>query len=185
MGRIHFQRSITKKFTIKNIGIVRAHWHFKPKPMDIENTISKPWLEISPILGILLPNETVEISIKMTVDAITAYKLNQGREILDDILILGIENGFDFFVTVKAQYARSCYGMSVIDLLYTSTPVRFSPEPALKTLSDSTEEDRMGIMPEPGLPKEIWWLVDALFRRALDVVDLFVIEGNPEEVLYF
>ena len=36
---------------------------------------------------------------------------------LEDILVLRVENGKDLFVTVNANYARSCYGIAMLSYL--------------------------------------------------------------------
>lgn len=73
----------------------------------------------------LLPGEEIDVVITATIDSETADALNCGREVftqymilslilyqvLDDIMVLRVENGQDFFITVKGTYARSCFGL--------------------------------------------------------------------------
>jgi hypothetical protein len=37
-------------------------------------------------------------------------------QVLDDIMVLRVENGQDFFITVKGNYARSCFGKRALVL---------------------------------------------------------------------
>lgn len=38
------------------------------------------------------------------------------EQVLDDIIVLRVENGQDFFISVKGNYARSCFGLFYISL---------------------------------------------------------------------
>ena len=75
--------------------------------------------------------QEVEVAVDAQVDVTTARALNKGTEVLvlsfisryflllidtqvlDDIVVLRIENGCDFYLEVKAGYARSCYGIVI------------------------------------------------------------------------
>ena len=54
-----------------NIGSVNAEWMFVPK--DGESLVSKSWLSISPVKGILLPDETVEVVVAVCLTLEEAY----------------------------------------------------------------------------------------------------------------
>ena len=78
--------------------------------------------------GLLIPGEiplTINVTIK--IGKMIAQSLNSGREVLDDILILRLEKGRDYYLTVHADYARSCYGMSVDELVLYPDPIRTIP----------------------------------------------------------
>lgn len=82
------------------------------RPVDcftFQNLVCKPWLHVSPMFGMLIPGEpTTSINLTITIDKDTAKSLNSGREVLEDILILRLENGRDYYLTIRASYARSC-----------------------------------------------------------------------------
>ena len=112
---------------IANTGSSIVHWRFVPKLE--ERRYCKPWLQISPSLGMLLPGETVEIFFSVSIGTATASALNCGKDSLDDIVVLRVENGRDFYLSASATYARSCFGMSLEQLVCTHAPVRGNPNP--------------------------------------------------------
>ncbi len=61
---------------------------FIPKLED--RMYCKPWLWLIP--GMLLPGETVDITFVALVGSAAAYALNSGRDTLDDIVVLRVEN---------------------------------------------------------------------------------------------
>lgn len=183
---------------IRNSGTAIAHWHFVPKLED--KSVSKHFVKFSPVLGMLLPNEEVEVSVEACIDVATARALNKGTEVLDDIVVLRIENGCDFYLEVKANYARSCYGMSLEELVCTWDPVRNtnlpSAEPGPENLHIPREEAvnqanqqaaaaatgglEVGAGKEMSIPKEVWRLVDALWTGGgVTENDLFVVGADP------
>ena len=129
----------------------------------------------------LIPGEeTVTIDFSLTIDNTTAQNLNSGREVLDDILILRLEGGRDYYITVKATYARSCFGMSVDELVLYSEPIRNVP------LDPIQKAAKMGGDPSTSsalcVPKELWRLVDAVHQKGLNTPGLFVEAGLANEV---
>ena len=70
-----------------------AHWHFVSKLED--TSICRRWIHVSQQNGLLLPGESVNITLTVRVDKKTAQALHLGRELLEDVLILRIENSGD------------------------------------------------------------------------------------------
>jgi phosphatidylinositol-bisphosphatase len=136
-------------------------------------------MSVSPTYGMLIPGEEASVmNFTITISNHTAQMLNSGRDVLDDILILRLENGRDYYITVKATYARSCFGMSVDELILYKDPVRTVPlDPVLRA-------DKYEANPSTTLcvPKELWRLIDAIYEKGLREPDLFVAPGIPEEV---
>ena len=104
--------------------------------------------------------------------------LNSGREVLNDILILRLENGRDYYVTLQATYARSCFGMSADELVMYADPVRNVP-------LDSIERSKM-MDPRASaalcIPKELWRIMDAIVEKGLFEPHLFIEPGDPTEM---
>ena len=172
---IYCQEPKTVKLVLKNTGTSVAHWRFISKLEDVHPC--KRWMTFEPSLGMLLPGEDAEILMTSVIDARTADALNSSRESLDDILVLRIENGKDFFITVKGSFARSCYGMSLAQLVCATEPVRSIPLPSANT--SANESNQTGQM---SIPKELWRLVDALWQGGMRERDLFVSSADPSEV---
>jgi phosphatidylinositol-bisphosphatase len=178
------ERSIALE--IKNVGNTLAHWHFVAKTE--ESKVSKRWLSFKPCRGLLKPNEVATITFTIFVDKKTAQAINLGRDNLVDNLTLRVENAYDTFIGVMAEYERSCFGMLLEELLYTPGPVR-ETSPIEYRPGKNNEIDESTILnniltdTKLSIPKELWRLVDALWSTgAIRETDLFVTEGNPDEV---
>lgn len=118
------------------------------------------------------------INVTITIDNTTAQLLNSGRDVLDDILILRLENGRDYYLTVKADYARSCFGMTIDELVMYSDPIRQIPLDAIQ------RAEKYDISPTQALcvPKELWRIVDAIYETGLQAPDIFSASGDSNEV---
>jgi inositol polyphosphate 5-phosphatase INPP5B/F len=127
----------------------------------------------------LIPGEGVAtLEFTVTLDNTTAQLLNSGREVLEDILILRLEGGRDYYITIKARYARSCFGMSVDELVMYRDPIRSIP------LDPIERAEKIDVNSSTALcvPKELWRLVDAINEKGLTHVDLMLEPGNKDEV---
>ncbi|KAH3759590.1 inositol 5-phosphatase 4 [Pelomyxa schiedti] len=178
---VYFLAPVVRTITIENTGQVLARWRFIPK-LD-EHRISKPWMVISPTSGIMLPGEQTTICVTMHVDNSTAPALNLGQERLEDILILHLEHGKDYFVTVSGNFMPSCFGSTLEHLVLFPNPVRASqplpgtaPFPPLTNSSVSAQEHKLHI------PKELWRVVDVLFRKSMDQKGIFTQSGTPDDL---
>lgn len=140
-------------------------------------------MTVSPTYGMLIPGESpAKIDVSITIDNSTAQQLNGRREVLNDILVLRLENGRDYYITIKAGYARSCFGMNLDDLVLYKDPIRQVPLDAL----ERAEQFRDGEGANPAnalcIPKELWRVVDGIYAKGLQQSDLFVAPGNAEEI---
>lgn len=132
------------------------------------------------MFGMLIPGEqTTTIDFTLTITKDTAQMLNSGREILEDILILRLEKGRDYYITVRASYARSCFGMSMDELVLHSEPVRIIP------IDPIERAKQIAVSPPTALcvPKELWRVIDAIYEKGIDVPHLFVEVGVAEETV--
>ena len=138
----------------------------------------KQWLSVSPTYGMLIPGEQTEIELTITINNSTAHRLNTSREVLEDILILRLENGRDYYISVTGKYARSCFGMPVNELVLYTAPIREVPlDPILRS-----EKYDLNSKAAMCVPKELWRIIDAIYERGLDERDLFTALGDPDEV---
>ena len=144
----------------------------------LQNTLCRPWITVTPTYGMLIPGEQTEIEFTIGIDNVTSHLLNTSKEVLEDVLILRLENGRDYYISVKGSYARSCFGMSVEELVLYSDPIREVPlDPILRA-----ERYDFNSKPAMCVPKELWRIIDAIYERGVNERDLFSHPGNPDEV---
>ncbi|KAF9928423.1 hypothetical protein FBU30_002381 [Linnemannia zychae] len=113
-----------KKTTIaiKNTKQFPSRYRFKPKLQD--ERYCKPWMWANPSVGMIMPGESVNITLTAMVDNDSAPLLNTGKEVMEDILILHLEHGKDYFITVSGSYIRTCFGNSLEWLSRLDRPIR-------------------------------------------------------------
>ncbi|KAF9406552.1 hypothetical protein BGZ94_003065, partial [Podila epigama] len=113
--------------TIKNTGRFPAQYRFKPKHEDEQ--FAKPWIWVNPPMGLVMPGAEAKIHITVMVDNESASFLNTAREKLEDILIMHLEYGKDFFISVSGTYIRTCFGNKLEWLSRLDRPIRlWNPE---------------------------------------------------------
>ena len=115
------------------------------------------------------------------VDALTAASSNlmPPKARLDDILILHLENGKDYFISVAAEYLPSCLGMDLGLLIRLPDPIRAMSgdgrlRETIKVFQAGSKVEEKAL----SVPKELWRLVDYLFHFGLGVENLFMAPGN-------
>ena len=179
-GKVSYDTRIQRVIKLTNEGQCMAHWRLVPKLLDGKG-FCKRYLSFRPTKGLILPkDEPVEVVVTLHIDAITAQLYNAGRETFQDLVVLRVEKSLDSYIRVVAEYERSCYGMSLEDLVNATVPVRqlplAAPAEALSSLSSET--------PKLGVPKELWMLIDALWtNNAVRQRDLFFIPPDAAEVM--
>ncbi|CAG0879555.1 unnamed protein product [Cyprideis torosa] len=176
---VRFLEVQTQTLVIANTGQVPVRFEFIRKLN--EPSFCKPWLKIQPFCDFIKPGEKCDVELEVFVDKKTVAILNSGREQFYDILVLHLEDGKDLFITVKGEYQRTCFGLSLNTLVQLREPIKdVSPGKIVEM------EKRAGTEPIGsgyGVPKEIWFLVDHLYRRGLETDGLFQTPGHRSEIL--
>ncbi|KAJ3286688.1 hypothetical protein HK104_008910 [Borealophlyctis nickersoniae] len=200
-GEIKFGVACTKKLIVENKGQVIAQYQFVAKPGD--KSFSKPWCYVNPPISMLLPGDKLNINITILVDASTSPALNFGMGTLDDILIFHIENGKDHFVSVSGKWLPSCFGNDLGVLCRMVKPVREVGVDGTKKIleglrgkGDGNKKEELaegGLDPLPpvadeemrlSIPKEVWRLVDFVYKFGMDVDNLFLSSGDQNIAEY-
>lgn len=180
---VKFMQHQVKTFTIHNDGQVPCQFEFIQKLE--ETAYCKPWLSANPCKGFLAEGGKVDIELEMFVNRSTATALNSGEEKLEDILILHLERGKDYFLAVSGNYLPSCFGASIQTLCHMREPIQDMPEETVRQLTLMPLQPKGGIssVTEKPLeiPKEIWMMVDHLYRNACQQEDLFQQPGLRAE----
>lgn len=77
---------------------------------------------------------SVDIDLEVFVNRSTAPELNCGKEQIEDILVLHLERGKDYFISVSGNYLPSCYGTSIRSLCHMREPIQDMPPETLHEL---------------------------------------------------
>ncbi|XP_075692839.1 LOW QUALITY PROTEIN: inositol polyphosphate 5-phosphatase OCRL [Rhinoderma darwinii] len=190
--RVQFRQLQKEKFSIQNDGQVPCHFSFIPKLNDSQ--YCKTWLRAEPCEGYLEPNESVEISLDVYVSKDSVTLLNSGQDLIEDILVLHLDRGKDYFLTISGCYLVSAFGTSLEALCRMKRPIREIPVTRLIDLGEdnfSEKEKAVMMMSEEvdgttdkplKIPKEMWLLVDHLYKSACRQEDLFQTPGKQEEL---
>ena len=121
--------------------------------------------------------EDAVIEFTVLVDEDSAPPLTSGKEKLEDILVLHLEKGKDFFIAVSGNYLPSCFGSSLETLVHLHTYIREVPVAKLVDLTSSWDE--CALEPRPptkqtppalDIPKELFAIIDFIERNGLDKV---------------
>nr|XP_056715174.1 inositol polyphosphate 5-phosphatase OCRL isoform X2 [Euleptes europaea] len=182
---VKFRQLRKEMFQITNNGQVTCHFSFIPKLNDTQ--YCKPWLRAEPCEGYLEPNETVDISLDVYVSKDSVTLLNSGEDKIEEILVLHLDRGKDYFLTISGSYLPSCFGTSLEALCRMKRPIRQIPVTKLidleKSLLEMVPQDSDDSGDRPlHVPKEIWILVDHLFKNACHQEDLFQTPGMQDEL---
>lgn len=70
---------------------------------------------------------SVDIDLEVFVNRSTAPDLNSGQQQLEDILVLHLERGKDYFISITGSYLPSCFGSSIHMLCQLREPIQEMP----------------------------------------------------------
>ena len=155
---------------------VPARFQFLPKPGQQES--HKRWLWIDPQSDMIMPGASKDVGLSVIVDGRSANALNTNTDSIDDILILHLENGKDLFITISGTYLRTFFCTPLEDLVCVPIPIRQLPLGPIsrKVVGSAEDVSRLHI------PKELWLLVDYLYRQGLSTSGLFLTSGNRKSI---
>ncbi|XP_069335873.1 type II inositol 1,4,5-trisphosphate 5-phosphatase isoform X4 [Eulemur rufifrons] len=170
---VKYMQLQVESFKIHN-GQVPCQFEFINKPD--EESYCKQWLNANPSKGFLLPDSDIEIELELFVNKTTATKLNSGEDKIEDILVLHLDRGKDYFLSVSGNYLPSCFGSPIHTLCYMREPILDLPPEVISELTlmpVQTEDDGSRLETPMDIPKELWMMVDYLYRNAVQQEDLF------------
>ena len=167
---VSFKDSLMKTLTVANTGQVPVTFEFIKKPNEV--SYCKPWLRIEPYTSRIMPGESLDIELEVIVDKSTAPRLNKGLEELYDIIVLHLDGGKDLFITVSAEYECSCFGSSIETLIRLKCPLKTIAKEVLQRL-ERKQYSGDEFPPVFDIPKELWILVDQLYKYGMLTEDLF------------
>ncbi|XP_062476796.1 type II inositol 1,4,5-trisphosphate 5-phosphatase isoform X2 [Pezoporus occidentalis] len=178
---VKYMQLQVERFTIRN-GQVPCQFEFISKPD--EESYCKEWLIANPSKGFLLSDAEITIELEVFVNKSTATHLNSGEEKLEDILVLHLNRGKDYFLSVTGNYLPSCFGSPIHTLCHMREPIQdMSAESIWKLTLMPLEvsDDAVPAEKPMDIPKELWMMVDHLYRNASQQEDLFQQPGLRSE----
>ncbi|XP_053287675.1 type II inositol 1,4,5-trisphosphate 5-phosphatase isoform X1 [Pleuronectes platessa] len=177
---VKFMQHQAETLSLLNDGQVPCQFEFIQKPN--EYTYCKPWLTANPPKGFIAQGGSVDIDLEVFVNRSTAPELNSGKEQIEDILVLHLERGKDYFIPLTGNYLPSCYGSSIRSLCHLRDPIQEIPQETLRDLAESSGDENAVTVEKPlDIPKELWMMVDHLFRNAIKQEDIFQQPGLRSE----
>eukprot|EP00158_Paraphelidium_tribonemae_P005747 Partr_v1_DN27507_c0_g1_i1_m30757 putative Synaptojanin len=180
-GDIRYLEPVHRDIVLENVGGVIARARFVPK-LD-EKRVCRDWMWINPPMSVVMPKDKLTIRLTVHVDEDAAPALNVGDDQLEDILILHLENGKDFFISISGSYSPTCFGMPIQLLSHLPRPVlkmkgdipkiwkqlqSKESMPATSSLIENTQQ----------VPKELWRIVDYIYKYGLGYEGLFLTSGE-------
>ncbi|XP_053563136.1 type II inositol 1,4,5-trisphosphate 5-phosphatase isoform X2 [Bombina bombina] len=179
---VKYMQLQVQTFTVHNDGQVACQFEFISK-LD-EPSYSKPWLRANPSKGFLTPGSEMVVELELFVNNSTAAKLSSCEDSIEDILVLHLDRGKDFFLSVSGNYLHSCFGSSIQMLCHMREPIRDMSADTIRELASlplQIKDAFLGPDKPLEIPKELWMMVDHLYRNAAQQEDLFQQPGLRTE----
>ncbi|KAJ2451010.1 hypothetical protein EV183_003904 [Coemansia sp. RSA 2336] len=156
-GQVFFGRVVRRRLQLDNVGQVPLEFSFVPTPN--RQSVTPAWLNVSPSSGMLLPGQRADLEFAVMVDERTSELLNTRVEEMDDILVLHLKRGRDYFIQVQGAYQVSVFGMSLDVLVHCKSAVRSMTRADFERCLESGQFS---------VPKCMWTLIDFLSQYGLD-----------------
>uniref|UniRef100_A0A8C1XFF1 phosphoinositide 5-phosphatase n=1 Tax=Cyprinus carpio TaxID=7962 RepID=A0A8C1XFF1_CYPCA len=125
---------------------------------------------------LFLVDEAMEIFLEVYVSKDSVMLLNSGVDKIEDILVLHLDRGKDYFITVAGNYLPSCFGTSLETLCRMKKPILDCSSELFLPLWLSMKDKPLRI------PKEVWLLVNHLYTKACQQEDLFQTPGLQDDL---
>lgn len=164
---IKFREAQCRDIIIANTGQVPAEFEFIKK-LD-EQTYCKDWLRITPYCGTINPGEKCDVRLEVNLETDLEY--------LEDILVLHLKGGKDMFIIVNGKCKRTCFTTSMAVLCRIPVPILHVAEDKWAKISSLESELLYSV------PRELWLLIDHLYRYGLKVKDIFESTGTLESFI--
>jgi len=172
---VKFGEPMTIQFEVTNTGQVPAVFHTKIASHEDDNSREHPrprWLYCEPRRA-RVPiggSKTITLTAHVVRECVQQVSFVQKNR-LDDIIVFSLQNGADTFITISGNYQPSCFGQTIEKLVRIRKPISFV------NLDDLTEPEKFLCM-----PKELWRLVDYIYKFGMDEEHLFRPKGIAREV---
>uniref|UniRef100_A0A914XHB7 Rho-GAP domain-containing protein n=1 Tax=Plectus sambesii TaxID=2011161 RepID=A0A914XHB7_9BILA len=166
--------TIVLSLVIRNTGKYPVYFKFgKHAQEEGEFGVSKRWLTVTPSAQRIDVGQEAVIDLQVLIDKESAWALNSESKPLNNLLVLHLRNGRDYFLVVSAEYVPSCYGKSLEELMQSST----LQVQLIDLGPPSNVPDNLPV------PKELWRMVEHIRTTGLDEPDLFSQPGAQNDFI--
>ena len=181
-GDVDFMEKKVGSLPIANIGQHNVRFSFIAK---LDEQICKPWFKINPLQGEIMAGDIIEIELTLYVDEESAPMVSKDNYQLNDILVLHLDKGKDFFVPLSAAYKTSVFGTSLETLVRTYSAIRDVPiDSLIKLESIASSASAFPDSIEPlEIPKELWLLIDHLHKFGMMTENILLKGGIDSEIM--
>ncbi|ETO10158.1 oculocerebrorenal syndrome of Lowe [Reticulomyxa filosa] len=177
-----------RHFTIANIGNVPVRYEFKPSQ---NNTSLPDWLKIDRPQGVIPIKEQAQIRLEILVNANCCRKIMENHNRICETISVALSQDISHLLTLQADYTPSCFGQKIEYLIRLRDPIRFIESPfqadldidnRTKDTEVSTDLSKDESAQVYSIPKELWRLVDHLFKYGMDTEALFITKGSQADI---
>ncbi|KAF6751635.1 DNase I-like protein [Ephemerocybe angulata] len=169
-GTLQYQ--VPQVRTVKVTNASKGPCAFRFIPVQNDSPIHPEWLSIEPLTGVLLPEDSIELTLTAYVSNSIATTLNRQPNDLSGTLILHTLLGKDHFISVSAEYERTCFGNSLAYLTKLPGPIR-----SFKASTDLLDEKH-----RKNAPTEIHRLVNWLMTNTASTERVFLEPGDEATI---
>ncbi|KAF8909683.1 Endonuclease/exonuclease/phosphatase [Gymnopilus junonius] len=163
--KVFYDVPVERKIRVRNTG--KGPRAFRFVPIQLDSPIHPEWLQIYPMMGVILPNEVTEISLRAHIDNDVASILNLRPSDLSGTLILHTVLGKDHFISVSGEYQYTCFANKLTRLTRLRGPIRSMESP----------NDLLPEVNAVNAPREVMRLVNWMMSSPANKDELFVIRG--------
>jgi len=165
--------------TLKNTGTDLFEFKFIPKLED--HSVCAPWCKIEPLTGVLGPGEVIVLTFTVFIDNNALKQIGPNRE-LEEILVLHLVDGKDYFISVSGHLVPTAFGCTIKELVRMVEPVRQHNLLVDVEGKEAASSVDVSGTPQLNIPKELWKIVDYLYNHGLYEEELFLRRGYPHDI---
>ncbi|ETO28837.1 RhoGAP domain-containing protein [Reticulomyxa filosa] len=181
---VKYGESSARHYTIFNIGNVPVRYEFGPSP---QNPSLPGWLKIDRPQGTIPVKEKVQVKIEILVTSNCCKKIMDNHNRIDETILLGVGQEVLHFVTIHADYIPSCFGQKLDYLIRLKEPIRFveitqsdkEKDKGSNSTTDLSKDDSSQVL---SIPKELWRLVEHLYKNGMDTESIFITKGSQNDI---
>ncbi|KAF8961879.1 DNase I-like protein [Flammula alnicola] len=168
--KISYGIPVERKIKVRNMS--KSPCAFRFVPVQLDSPICPEWLNIYPMMGVLLPDEVMDITLSAYVDNNIASILNLRPKDLSGTLILHTVMGKDHFISVSGEYQYTCFANKLSRLTRLRGSIRSMESP-----NDLLPENH-----SINAPREIMRLINWMMTDTTNAGDMFLARANENIV---